>query len=397
MNIRTIVHAMGRLYCDCLDIVVSFVILEVLNRSRSKALSVGKVAQKKSQRRSRNSWLLPLVFGVVSGSLLSFQTPPIHNRAIVIDGHVDTPRLMISDKTLNIGQRNKRGHIDIPRMREGGLDAVFFSIWVSGSVTGSRAVKEAREQIDMMRSVIDAHPRELLLATSAADIQRAAAQGRIAALIGVEGGHMIGEDLAVLREFASRGVRYLTLTHSTNTRWADSSGDKRFHNGLTPFGRDVVRELNRLGVMVDVSHVSDKTFFDVLEVSKAPVIASHSSARAIFNHPRNMSDDMIRALARNRGVIMINYHAPFLGAPPVGWEKIVDHIDHAVKIAGLDHVGLGSDFDGGTMPAGMEDVSKIPRITEALLRRGYSEQNIAKILGGNLLRVMGEVEAARGR
>jgi membrane dipeptidase len=348
--------------------------------------------------------LVPLVLGAITGGLFSFQAPPalprarlIHDRAIVIDGHVDTPRLMLSDKTFSIGRRGKRGSVDIPRMREGGLDAVFFSIWVSGSVTGRRAVAAAHEQIGMVRNAIDSNPRELLLATTAAEIQRAAAQNRIAVLLGVEGGHMIGEDLAVLREFAARGVRYLTLTHSANTKWADSSGARSAHNGLTPFGREVVRELNRLGVMVDVSHVSDKTFFDVLEVSKVPVIASHSSARAIFNHPRNMSDSMLQALVRNRGVIMINYHAPFLGAPPVGWEKIIDHIDHAVKIAGPDHVGLGSDFDGGTMPAGMEDVSKLPKITDALLRRGYSEQNITKILGGNLLRVMREAEAARGR
>jgi membrane dipeptidase len=353
---------------------------------------------------AKSALVVSLAFGATTGGLFSYQVPPtlsrareIHDRAIVIDGHVDTPRLMVSDKTFSIGQRSRRGSIDIPRMREGGLDAVFFSIWVSGSVTGRRAVEAAREQIRTVRSVIDSHPLELVLATTAGDIQRGAGQNRIAVLLGVEGGHMIGEDLAVLREFAGLGVRYLTLTHSLNTKWADSSGDRRAHNGLTPFGREVVREMNRLGVMIDVSHVSDKTFFDVLEVSKVPVIASHSSAREIFSHPRNMSDSMLRALVQNRGVIMINYHAPFLGAPPVGWEKIIDHIDHAVRIAGPDHVGLGSDFDGGTMPAGMEDVSKLPKITDALVRRGYSEQNIAKILGGNLLRVMREAEATRGR
>jgi len=250
--------------------------------------------------------------------------------------------------------------------------------------------------------------------------------------MGIEGGHMINEDLGQLRQYVALGVRYLTLTHSLNTTWADSSGDKPVHNGLTPFGKDVVRELNRLGVMVDVSHVSDKTFDDTIEVSKAPVIASHSSCRAISNSPRNMTDDMLRALAKNGGVIMINYHAPFLSeefriaaagddlkarvaaatkgcggneacsiletqrvnheamrsgqAPPVQWDKIVEHIDHAVKIAGIDHVGLGSDFDGATMPLGMEDASRLPKITDALLKKGYSEADVVKILGGNFLR-----------
>jgi membrane dipeptidase len=254
----------------------------------------------------------------------------------------------------------------------------------------------------------------------------------------MEGGHMIDDDLGLLRGYAALGVRYLTLTHSLNTNWADSSGDKPVHNGLTPFGKDVVRELNRLGVMVDISHVADKTFYDALEVTKAPVIASHSSCRALANAPRNMTDDMLRALAKNGGVVMINYHAGFLseefraaprspefqaqseaiakkcGAneacsilegerlnrdamqkgllPKVSWEKIVEHIDHAVKVAGVDHVGLGSDFDGATMPFGMDDASKLPRITEALLNKGYSEADILKILGGNLLRVMEAVE-----
>jgi membrane dipeptidase len=247
----------------------------------------------------------------------------------------------------------------------------------------------------------------------------------------------------VLRQYAALGVRYLTLTHSRNTTWADSSGDAPAHNGLTPFGKDVVRELNRLGVMVDVSHVSDKTFYDALEVTTAPVIASHSSCRAISNSPRNMTDDMLRALARNGGVAMINYNAGFLSEafrsakPPAGvqaqldavakrcgedeacvlldwgriyheamgsgqlpavtWVEIVDHIDHAVKVAGVDHVGLGSDFDGAIMPIGMEDASKLPKITGELLRRGYSDQNVTKILGGNLLRAMEQTERRSGR
>jgi membrane dipeptidase len=282
-----------------------------------------------------------------------------------------------------------------------------------------------------------------MLATTAADVRRAAADHKIAALMGMEGGHMINDDLAQLRKYAGLGVRYLTLTHFGNNNWADASTDKPAHNGLTPFGKDVVRELNKLGMMVDISHVSDKTFYDALAVTSAPVIASHSSCRAIANHPRNMTDDMLRALAKNGGVVMINYHAAFLSEefrvasekksgnvvasmaamskkcggneacttleseridreamvkgelPKVGWEKIVEHIDHAVKVAGAGHVGLGSDFDGATMPLGMEDASKLPKITDALLKKGYSEQDITNILGGNILRVMEQVERVK--
>ena len=364
----------------------------------------------------------------------------LHDRAIVVDTHDDTPQRLLFDKTFDIGTRNKDGHVDIPRMREGGLDALFFSIWVPSQVTGPPAVKRALDLIDSVRQAVRTHPNDLMLANTAADVRRAAAEHKIAALMGMEGGHIIDDDLAVLRVYAALGVRYLTLTHFLNNNWADSSTDKPAHNGLTAFGKDVVRELNRLGVIVDVSHVSDKTFYDVLEVTKAPVMASHSSSRAISNHPRNMTDDMMRALAKNGGVVMINYAAAFLseefrvasekksgnivaamaamskkcggneactimenerieheammkGAlPKAMWDKIVEHIDHAVKVAGVDHVGLGSDFDGATMPLGMEDVSKLPEITDALLKKGYSEPDIEKILGGNILRVMEQVE-----
>src|SRR5438552_7193452 len=236
----------------------------------------------------------------------------LHARAIVIDTHDDTTQRLLSDKSFDIGARNAGGSIDIPRMREGGLDALFFSIWMTGDVTGPPAVKAALQQIDRVREAVRLHPNDFMLATTAAEIRRAASQHKIAALMGLEGGHMIDNDLGALRRYAALGVRYLTLTHSLNTTWADSSGDKPAHNGLTAFGKDVVRELNRLGVMVDISHVSDKTFYDALEVTKAPVIASHSSCRAICNHPRNMTDDMLRALAKNGGVVMINYHAAFL-------------------------------------------------------------------------------------
>ena len=376
----------------------------------------------------------------VSDVQVSARAKRLHDRAIVVDTHDDTPQRLLFDKTFNIGMRNKDGHVDIPRMREGGLDALFFSIWVPSQITGPPAVKRALDLIDSVREAVRTHPNDLMLANTAADIRRAAAEHKIAALMGMEGGHIIDDDLAVLRVYAALGVRYLTLTHFLNNNWADSSTDKPAHNGLTAFGKDVVRELNRLGVIVDVSHISDKTFYDVLEVTKAPVMASHSSSRAISNHPRNMTDDMMRALAKNGGVVMINYAAAFLseefrvasekksgnivaamsamskkcggneactimenerieheammkGAlPKAMWDKIVEHIDHAVKVAGVDHVGLGSDFDGATMPIGMEDVSKLPKITDALLKKSYSEPDIEKILGGNILRVMEQVE-----
>jgi membrane dipeptidase len=371
---------------------------------------------------------------------VSARAKQLHDRALVIDSHDDTPQRMLFDKTFDITVRHKDGNIDVPRMREGGLDALFFSIWVPSDITGRPAVKRALDLIDSVHEAVKAHPSELMLATTAADVRRAAAAHKIAALMGMEGGHMIDDDLGQLRTYAALGVRYLTLTHFKNNNWADSSTDKPAHNGLTPFGKDVVRELNRLGVMVDISHVADKTFYDALAVTTAPVIASHSSCRAIASHPRNMTDEMLRALAKNGGVVMINYHAAFLSEefrvasekrngtvdvamaamskkcggneacttmeseridheamakgelPKVTWEKIVDHIDHAVKVAGADHVGLGSDFDGATMPLGMEDASKLPKITDALLKKGYSERDVEKILGGNILRVMEQVE-----
>jgi membrane dipeptidase len=375
---------------------------------------------------------------------VSARAKQLHDRAIVIDSHDDTTQRMLFDKTFDITARHKDGNIDVPRMREGGLDALFFSIWVPSDITGAPAVKRALELIDAVRQAAKAHPKDLLLATTAADVRRAAAEHKIAALMGMEGGHMINDDLGQLRKYAALGVRYLTLTHFKNNNWADSSTDKPAHNGLTPFGKDVVRELNRLGVMVDISHVADKTFYDALAITTAPVIASHSSCRAIANHPRNMTDDMLRAVAKNGGVVMINYHAAFLSEefrvasekksgdvvtsmaamskkcggneacttmeseridheamakgelPKVMWEKIVEHIDHAVKVAGADHVGLGSDFDGATMPLGMEDASKLPKITDALLKKGYAEPDIEKILGGNILRVMEQVERVKG-
>jgi membrane dipeptidase len=363
----------------------------------------------------------------------------LHFSAILIDTHDDTAQRLL-DRDFDLGVRHSDGSVDIPRMREGGMNAIFFSIWISGKISGPEAVKRALEQIDAVRGQVRRHPNDLVLATTAAEIREARKEGKIAALLGVEGGHMIGNDLGVLRSYAVLGVRYMTLTHSLNVEWADSSTDKAVHNGLSDFGKDVVREMNRLGMLVDISHVSDKTFYDALAVSKAPLIASHSSCRAICDAPRNMTDQMIRDLAVKGGVIQINYHVGFLSQefrdaerakpelekeiqaeinkrcgqneacqlvegdkvvreyvsagklPRVEWTKIVEHIDHAVKLAGAEHVGLGSDFDGAMMPYGMEDASMLPKITDALLKRGYSESDVRKILGENTLRVLAEAE-----
>jgi membrane dipeptidase len=370
---------------------------------------------------------------------LSPQAKTLQSSSIVIDTHDDTTQRLL-DPGFDITARHSDGNIDVPRMREGGLTAIFFSIWIPGKTMGPAAVKQALNQIDAVRETVRKHPNELVLATCAEDIRVAKNQTKIAALMGVEGGHMMGNDLSVLRTFAALGVRYMTLTHMENTEWADSSTAKPEHNGLSDFGKDVVREMNRLGMIVDVSHVSDKTFYDVLATSQAPVFASHSSCRSICNAARNMTDDMIRDLAKNGGVIQINYHVGFLSQefrdyeaahpeaekeikaevdkrcsndegckltagdhivremmqtgrlPKVDWSKIVEHIDHAVKIAGVDHVGLGSDFDGAVMPLGMDDVTHLPQISDALLKKGYSESDIRKILGENTLRVLSEVQ-----
>lgn len=359
----------------------------------------------------------------------------IHFSSLVLDTHIDTtPKLQTSWK---FTEEHTDGAIDLPRMKKGGLNALFFSIYMPGSVTGPKAVNDSIERIAAVHKLAQDIPNELALCTTADEVRRAHKQGKIAALMGMEGGHMINNSLPILRMYAALGVRYLTLTHSINTDWADSSGDQPKHNGLTDFGKDVVRELNKLGVMVDISHVADKTFWDALAVSQAPMIASHSSCRAISGHARNMTDEMIKALAAKGGVIQINYLDQFIDndlfeyskkaqpltrelmqkypgienaakrreevarefgpAPKVGWEKIIEHIDHAVKLVGADHVGLGSDFDGGSMPEGMKDVTGLPKITEALLAKGYSESDIRKILGENLLRVLGEVEKVSQR
>ncbi|MGC2802339.1 MAG: dipeptidase [Candidatus Acidiferrum sp.] len=376
-----------------------------------------------------------LITQIATGDDIADRARKLHFSSVVLDTHDDTTQRFFS-KDYDLGKRNPDGAIDIPRMREGGMNAIFFSIWIDGRIMGPPAVQKALDQIDAVHQNVVKYSKDLAFCRTAEEVRRAHSEGKIAVLMGVEGGHMIGNDIRVLRTFGDLGVRYMTLTHFYNDEWADSSTAKPEHNGLTDFGKEVVREMNRQGIMVDISHVSDKTFYDALEVSKAPLIASHSSCRALCDHVRDMSDDMIKALAAKGGVIQINYEKSFIdqaykdaqdklsggvvglidqitkacGAdqgcaekrmaemekqaiaegklPHVSWERIIDHIDRAVKVGGIDHVGLGSDFDGANMPEGMEDCTHLPQITEALMRKGYSDDDIRKILGGNLLRVM---------
>ena len=367
-------------------------------------------------------------------------------RAVVIDLHDDTTQ-MILDEGYNLGEKHDYGQVDIPRMRTGHVSGLFLSLWTdSDRYTPGESIRRTLQQIDAVRREIARHPGDLEMATTSAEILAARKRGHIAILMGLEGGHAIDSDLSVLRSYAELGVRYLTLTHTNHTPWADSASLAGTHNGLTDFGRQVVREMNRLGMMVDISHVSDKTFMDALETSTAPLIASHSSSRALATAPRNMTDDMLRALAAKGGVVHINYYEGFLDngfaerekalkaeqdeqnaiddhTPKFGdrspngpavrqinarriaklgrlpLSRLLDHFEHAVKVAGVDHVGLGSDFDGADdmFPEGMEDISKTPNLVRGLMERGFSDEDILKILGGNTLRVMREVEEVSRR
>jgi membrane dipeptidase len=370
---------------------------------------------------------------------VSSRAREIHFSSLVFDTHADTAQRLFFDQ-LDIGKRDAEGCVDIPRLREGGIGAVFFALWVPVEITGAAATRRARDLLDAVLKQIKIQCSELALATSSREVRTARADNKIAVLLGIEGGHAIGNELAILREFHARGVRYMTLTHNAATDWADSSNDSPRHNGLTDFGKQVIQAMNELAMLVDVSHVSDATFYDVLETSRAPAIASHSCCRGLCDAPRNLDDAMIKALASHAGVIHITFHNGFLSQeyanaaralasendsreqaaedsfgenearkmiegqrwsdesirtgklPQVSWEKIVDHIEHAVSVAGADHVGVGSDFDGAFMPAGMEDASKFPFLTEGLLRRGFGKADIKKILGENTLRVMADAE-----
>jgi membrane dipeptidase len=358
----------------------------------------------------------------------------IQARVLGVDSHNDTLQRVLIEK-VDIGQRLPDGMIDLPRLEEGGVHVPFFALWVPSYYPGAEAVRRTLELRDAAQGVLDKYPDRIELATSARDIERIVGQKKIAAVLTIEGGHQIDDDLAVLRMYRRMGILSMTLTHFRNNHWADSSTSKPEHNGLTDFGKQVVREMNRLGMIVDISHVSDKTFYDTLEVSTKPVIASHSSCYVYSDVPRNMKDDMFRALAKNGGVVGINFGASFLnqkdaedlkqriaqhnqvepnlvGAdldafaakdhaksgeirPKTGAATVEDAaecIDHVVKVAGIDHVGIGSDFDGVPgVPQGLEDVSKMPALTAALLQRGYKEADLQKIMGRNFLRVVREV------
>jgi membrane dipeptidase len=340
----------------------------------------------------------------------------IHRSLLLIDTHNDVTSNTV--KGFDIGKPSRTGHTDIPRLRSGNVGATFFAVYVAASYAkDGTAAHRTLQMIDTVRhDIVERYPNDFEFAGTVDEILAARRKGKMAALMGIEGGHAIEDDLRLLRSFYALGVRYMTLTHSNNNNWADSSGSPPKHNGLTDLGRKVVAEMNRIGMMVDISHVADKTFYDVLEVTKAPVFASHSSCRALSNIPRNMSDEMIRALAKNGGVVQINFGCEFLSQKsadtsswtgPKGFQgkivpatlaDVVAHIDHVVKVAGIDHVGIGSDFDGiECVPVGLEDVSKFPALTRALLEKGYSPEDIGKIYSGNLLRVMRAVERAAKR
>ena len=378
---------------------------------------------------------------------ISAKARQIHASALIVDTHADTPQRFL-DAGYDIGSTdpNDIGHISLEKARRGNLGAEFFSIWVDPQTTQGNYARHSFDLIDSVYEQAAHHPDRMMMAFSTADIERAHRQHKLAALMGIEGGHSIENDMHLLRDFYRLGVRYMTLSWSNTNEWADSSGDiddqkVQHHNGLTDFGKQVVVEMNRLGMMVDISHVADKTFWDAIATTKAPVIASHSSARALVNAPRNMTDDMLKAVAKNDGVIQVNFFNGFddetfrktldaqakdhaaaiqrfvdeqkalgkpvdyvqvdrierewmakIPRPPL--KALIDHIDHIAKVAGVDHVGLGSDFDGvsGATPQGIDSASDLPKITQALLERGYSAEDIAKILGGNLMRVFREVE-----
>jgi membrane dipeptidase len=349
----------------------------------------------------------------------------VHASGMLFDGHNDLPwRLRAAGDmgfdSLDLSKRLPSGQTDIPRLREGGLKAQFWSVYIPSE--HENPARTVVEQIDLVHRMVERYPDDLEMAYSADDIDRIVKAGKIASLIGIEGGVAIEDDLAMLRMFARMGARYMTLTHNKTLEWADAATDSPRHDGLTPFGERVVKEMNRLGMFVDISHVSPATMADVLRVSEAPIIASHSSARALADHPRNVPDAILKQLPRNGGVIMVNFFSGFIVPEAVNQsvarrelrakfpdqaeyrkalseynkthpmprgtvKDVADHVDHIAKVAGIDHVGIGSDFDGITsVPVGLEDVSCYPRLTEELLNRGYSEADIHKILGGNALR-----------
>jgi len=397
----------------------------------------------------RNLAVAIALAGVISvhAQTVSKKAREIHNSAIVIDAHADTPQRFL-DENWDIGSTDPKdfGNLSLDKAKAGNLGAEFFSIWVDPVPNQGHFARHTLDLIDSVYEQAARHPDRMMMAFSVDDIERAHREHKLAALLGIEGGHSIENDVRLLRDFYRLGVRYMTLSWSNTNEWADSSGDidnpkVEHHNGLTDGGKQIVLEMNRLGMLVDISHVADKTFYDAIAVSKAPVIASHSSARALTNHPRNMTDDMLRAVAKNGGVVQVNFYNAFIDEnyrkaheaqakdrdaaikaytdqlkaagktgsdlntdrlerewsakiprPPLS--SLIDHIDHIAKVAGIDHVGLGSDFDGvdGATPEGIDSAADLPKITQALLDRGYSADDIRKVLGGSILRVFREAE-----
>lgn len=316
----------------------------------------------------------------------------IHYDALVIDGHIDTPTLML-DRGYDFGNRHSGDHVDLPRMIEGGLDGAFFSIYVARAYgEDERATQRAVAMIEEVLRQTDL-TEGVEVARSSDDVLAIRQRGDRAILMGLEGGHALQGSPDVLRRLWANGIRYVTLTHTNTNSWADASTDRAMWGGLNNLGRDLIAEMNRLGVLVDLSHVSDATFADAMEVTTAPVILSHSSCRSLRDHARNVSDEMLTALADNGGVIMINFYRTYVGRGRVTLDTVLDHIDHAIRVAGPDHVGLGSDFDGvPQLPTGLGDVTRLPWITYGLLQRGHSEETIRKVLGGNVMRVLAEAE-----
>ena len=374
-----------------------------------------------------------------------------HASALVIDTHADTPQRFV-DEGWNFSDPLGAGMLNLESARRGNLSAEFLAIWVEPTQWRGRYAFRTLQLIDGVYEQLRKHPTTMRLGLTPADIVQAHQEGVFCALLGIEGGHSIEADLGLLRVYHRLGVRYMTLTWSNTNEWADSSGDLddrslQHHDGLTGFGRSVIREMNRLGMMVDVSHVSDKTFWDVLQTTHAPIIASHSSARALTNAARNLTDEQLRAVATNNGVVMVNFYPSFIddnwraawsatqpqreplyaaaAAPylergePVPYavplavdrefyaqhpiplaplESLIDHFDHVAQVAGIDHVGIGSDFDGfALLPAEISSAADLPKITAALLKRGYTEEQMKKLLGGNLLRVFGDVQGVEAK
>lgn len=366
--------------------------------------------------------------------------PDVHRRAIIVDGHCDTPYRLFRHN-VHLDEHDTEAQADLGTLQAGGVTASFFAAYVPPFYAGRGAAAFAYKLIDIIRAEADRRPDALTFCTDSAGIRTAKRENKVALMIGVEGGHAIEDSLDILRDLYSRGARYMTLTHVNTNNWCDSSGDAGRHGGLTDFGRTVVRTMNDLGMIVDISHVSDNAYNHVLETTRVPVVATHSSCRALCRHPRNMTDDMLRDLAKNGGVCMINFFSAFLsdavaevimkaqkrpkkpadglggteempddrtdwdtflewfnglGCPTATLDDAADHVIHAATVAGIDHVGIGSDFDGvPALPQGLTDASMLPRLTERLLQRGMSEPDAEKVLGGNFMRVFEAIEHAR--